>query len=807
MATTAPARATPPPSRRSSHSTSTSPPTTTVTRSASSARSALATARATGSSLNSGVSRRASVKGTSGSLGSTPESREVLSASLKHETEKKEQLLVQLQNKDQTIVGLTGENDNLMSSLNAAESRLNELYADQARTEEEMAARIEVADKLRAQVRELEKEKRDIQRRYNEQTSTFEAERQAFYDNEQHLKSRIQSLTQTRKQQEPIRTVDSEPESLVEETEIPSEPPEPTPAQTQDLDDPDSEPAEMTSLRLELSTLSTSYASLQSTLVLLQTQLVDLKRVNNQLQEENESYMILLREKTLSGQFDLMKQVGGAPSTTSGFDEEDDDVDGDDNDVGSLRSTGRNTLDRVDEEAGEDGQDLLGDSIDRRSTDSPRRPHGRHGRRNGSVSHSPSRAPRGESLADLPITGPGLDLAAELGRAENKDILSGDSIDDRSVLNGKGRRKKGSTEQRKVSSSESHDQLSSSNDIEALRHEVKSLKDANKALSLYASKIIDRIIAQEGFEHVLAVDYEKPPPTPTATTAGALKAPPVTSSSSAPAKSSKPRPQSAIFGRATSNPVPATPSEQSATAISPPNPSSSASTKTQRRSMSFDWKSFSMFGGGEKKPENLRPLTLKPGAAPVTGARKLETYEDEEDRRERERLHATMKLMGIDKPMPSPISPAAGSPAAVPMQKSYSSPATPPVTATPGGRFSIFRSRSTTGHSDTSSVNSAPSMQSHAPYGLGISGNGPAELTQEALEQAEAENTLAALDAHERSLSEEIAKGGAGGFTELSPRLSLGDEWRSRRSRKSGGGSGSTVWSAGMSRSGDDPDA
>ena len=32
---------------------------------------------------------------------------------------------------------------------------------------------------------------------------------------------------------------------------------------------------------------------------------------------------------------------------------------------------------------------------------------------------------RGESLADLPVAGPGLDLAAELGRAENKDILEG----------------------------------------------------------------------------------------------------------------------------------------------------------------------------------------------------------------------------------------------------------------------------------------------------------------------------------------------------------------------------------------------
>jgi len=61
-------------------------------RSASSARSALATARATAPSLSAGVTRRGSVKSSSGSLGSVQESREALSASLKQETEKKEQV-------------------------------------------------------------------------------------------------------------------------------------------------------------------------------------------------------------------------------------------------------------------------------------------------------------------------------------------------------------------------------------------------------------------------------------------------------------------------------------------------------------------------------------------------------------------------------------------------------------------------------------------------------------------------------------------------------------------------------------------
>lgn len=173
-------RATPPSSRRSSILTS--PPTTT--RTAPSARATRPAAAA------AAASRRTSIKGPpSSSLGPTPESLQVPSPALKHETDQIEQacarvdrsfpplltfsqLWVQLQNKDQTITTLTNENDNLVSSLSTAEARLNDLYADQARMEEEMAARIEVAEKLRTQVRELEKEKRDLQRRYNEQVPT-----------------------------------------------------------------------------------------------------------------------------------------------------------------------------------------------------------------------------------------------------------------------------------------------------------------------------------------------------------------------------------------------------------------------------------------------------------------------------------------------------------------------------------------------------------------------------------------------------------------------------------------------------------
>ena len=559
----------------------------------------------------------------------------------------------------------------------------------------------------------------------------------------------------------------------------------------------------MTSLKLELSTLSTSYSSLQNTLVLLQNQLVDLKRVNHELQEENESYMILLREKTLSGQFDVGKQVG-AGSSTDDEDEEDLDVDAG-GDVKSMSSIARSTLDPVEEEVmnGSLGDELAHSDSDAHDADSQSIPSSnarhtsKHGRKRGS-STSETGSVRGESLAGLPLTGPGLDLAAELGRAENKDILDGTSIEehDRSILTGKGKKNKKSAREVSGGFNVSH------NDLDALKTEVKALKDANKALSLYASKIIDRIISQEGFEHVLAVDFDNP-------TTPVSKGPTPITSLPSPAKVPKPRPQSAIFGgRSTSGsmPAPLKVAEKLTTFTSPPsspNPSANANkttTKASRRSLSLDWKSFSIFSNPKPDNPSLRPLTLKPGAAQVTGmtsARKLDTQEDEDDRRERERLQATMKLMGIENPSvtaPTPTNATPHAPAS--LERSDSTSSTSPAPAR--SRWSFFGGSGPAANPETSSLHSTSSIQNSSGPSMG-SEDRLSGLTQEALEHVEAENSIAALDAHEKVLSAEIARGASSGFTEIARRSS--ERRKNRRSRMSGGDSasgGSTVWSAGI---------
>ena len=159
-----------------------------------------------------------------------------------------------------------------------------------------------------------------------------------------------------------------------------------------------------------------------------------------------------------------------------------------------------------------------------------------------------------------------------------------------------------------------------------------------------------------------------------------------------------------------------------------------------------------------------------------------------------------MKLMGIEKP---PTTPTLGSPMiksiSTPVQ-STATPELPNVTTTSStpvsttSRFSFFRRNSLVApNSETSSLNSSIQGSPRPP----ASGLNTPNLTQEVLEQAEAESKLAALDAHERQLSAEIAKGGGGGFTEISRRSS--DKRSSRRS-----GSGGTVWSAGMSKESDE---
>lgn len=186
----------------------------------------------------------------------------------------------------------------------------------------------------------------------------------------------------------------------------------------------------------------------------------------------------------------------------------------------------------------------------------------------------------------------------------------------------------------------------------AMRNEIRHLREANKALTLYVSKIVDRVCSQEGFEKVLAVDY-KQPPNPIVPTTLSPSLPPPPSDLPPPRQ----RPSSTYFHRGSATSSNGTREPPSTT--SPPLPPPSTSSDRRRKTMSLGWDSVSWLGSAfaapvspalPAQPAGFKPLMLGTTAVPESAGRKLETEEDEEDRRERERLRAEMALLGISEP-------------------------------------------------------------------------------------------------------------------------------------------------------------
>ncbi|KAG8739288.1 hypothetical protein FRC10_005816 [Ceratobasidium sp. 414] len=773
-------------SRSSIHESSMSPPLSASSAQGTARASPLArgaTARAAvppppsrGGSAN-GIKRGSPVPDRSAS----PAMSEALEGALRREVEEKEELMARLLSRDETIAELQGQIVEMQATMGLGEGQLAELYADQerweterAKLEDDIAKKNNVIDKLRIQLREIEKEGRDSTRRLTEQAAQFESERQAFYDNTAHLKSRIQSLTDAQKDwKQSQREASPEPDAeqgLEQDSEQPQER-KVKPRASLGRPEPD-EPPEMMALRLELSTLGTSHGSLGQTVKMLQSQLAEMERVNGELQEENEAFTTLLREKTLSGQIDIMRH---GPD--------------DHNDEEEQESTTGGLESELAESERQASVSPVGSRRVVSHTHSLRRPVSPA--RSGKSARSARRV-AAETLADLPVAGPGLDLAAELGRAENWD--GGVDVNEEE----KEKEKEKEQEEAKVKASNA--------ELEALRAEVKQLKDANKALSLYASKIIDRIISQEGFEHVLAVDYNGPAATPAKpkpqpkpvekketpkSRPGSFLARAASlsiSSAAPPPVAAGPAPPRALLRIATEAAPPAVDKAEPSTPMS----------KRERRGLSVDWGRFNPFSRGSTEPQTpvvdpkvagLKPLNLRadagrssvPASPIIQGGRKLDNEEDEEDRIERERMDAHMKLMGVDR-RDSVHTPGA----MVPISRGASSGADTPGSRTSGGVRPVSVRQGSTG----SGVR-FPTEELRAEH---------LELEDEAHVVAAAENHIAALDRREKVLSAELAKGRGGGFTEPPER-------GTRVRRRSGGSAASTLFSAGrMSRGGSEAD-
>ncbi|GAA5866489.1 hypothetical protein JCM3774_004700 [Rhodotorula dairenensis] len=505
--------------------------------------------------------------------------------------------------------------------LKAAKQRIDDLLNEQARTEGELSGRIEVLDKLRANVRELEREKKEATRRYREQAETHEAERQAWHDQEQHLKLRIADLTTSPKKRQRHRTHqadeadDSEPGHgalpdhalLAPETALvpinASNRGSSSSASSSTGTDRAAPTAEELSLASQLASLSTAHESLTSSYRALQNEMCDLKRVYQDLQDENESYEILLGERTLSGEVrdsHIFRSSAAWNSSAGG--------------ASRGMASGLSPLDEHDHEdeaEDEDGQPSLS----------------------------------AEDHSAVPDVDKANGSEDELRPGEEGRHCGGRAHDD-------------DQEEHLLSGSEPARGI-----VEELRQEVRALKDANKALTLYVSKIVDRVCQQEGFEKVLAVDYR---PAAVAPVHEPLPVP-STSSSSSSGPASLATAGNGETDRALA--PPATPTAASPSfATEAPQKTPASALASPRRAGSLLESVSSVFNFGRSQSSSpspvqgqagggMKPLVLAGSVCKLDRDLDLEN-EDEEDRRERARIHAEMVQLGFDPPPASRLAAA-----------------------------------------------------------------------------------------------------------------------------------------------------
>lgn len=178
---------------------------------------------------------------------------------------------------------------------------------------------------------------------------------------------------------------------------------------------------------------------------------------------------------------------------------------------------------------------------------------------------------------------------------------------------------------------------------------MKSLKEANKALTLYVSKIVDRVCSQEGFEKVLAVDYKL---TPKPLGSGALLVTPSASDlRNLPTDHLSTKNLDPVKKDNSPTPPPTT---------KPPSTAANRELRNSRRPMSIDWQSATSFFSSALSRSSsststaplsppLQPAGFKPMLLDVSSSlsRRVSADEDEDDIKERERLKAELALHGI----------------------------------------------------------------------------------------------------------------------------------------------------------------
>ncbi|CDU25780.1 uncharacterized protein SPSC_05951 [Sporisorium scitamineum] len=592
----------------------------------------------------------------------------------------------------------------LQSLVKQREERIDEIMADQERIEGEVYSTMQIIERLRKQLADTERSRNDAEKRYHDQTATMDKERQYYQDTEALLKSQkatqamayeklLSGHNELLREHERItnRLASIKASGGNNDAESPLEPSRDlasdqalksgdAPTQQGTNDDPQrsnvhdgaaprrartgapkattfAEERDMTALLDELSTLQKSHSSLSETMVTLQTELKDVRAENASLRDQNETFMDILQEKTFSGallnESAMLRGIRRASlgrlraqdglddpyddqytteADSLGIDEDDDDDDdNDDDDRTGSTSISSGTIPEEDED---DVDDV---------PDTPKAPPERV---------KSSRRKRAGSSAIIPAT----NLASELEGNASGPFLAA-SPNDKSSRETRATQRIGAV----------------SDSFDELQQEVRELREANQALTLYITKIIDRIIAREGYENILAVETRGTVrgPRHKASRAKLGQSPnqkkPASSDNPAGSRNASNASNASIKSASSTGgglfSFGATSGESRPTA--PPK---------SKRTSSIDWRNLPFLGGGSSSSQaseagsNLRPLTLQSDNLLIPSregsARKVRTseeIEDEHDVAERERIRQELLMRGIQPPkhqlVQSPTSP------------------------------------------------------------------------------------------------------------------------------------------------------
>ncbi|EST07019.1 hypothetical protein PSEUBRA_003467 [Kalmanozyma brasiliensis GHG001] len=714
----------------------------------------------------------------------------------------------------QELAQAEAQTQSLQTLVKQREERIDEIMADQERMEGEVYSTMQIIERLRKQLSDSERSRSDAEKRYLDQTATMDKERQYYQDTEALLKSqkatqataydkllsghnellreheRVTNRLASIKASAGMPDVDSPlnaPRDLASDSTATSD--SIAPEDVADADQQNSngdgeatatsqrarieattntvsfaEERDVVALTEELATLQKSHSSLSETMFTLQAELRDVRAENVTLRDQNETFMDILQEKTFSGALlNESAMLRGIRRASLG---------------GRLRA--RDGLDDPYDDEYTTESDSLSIDVDEDDDDD----------RTGGTSVPSGTIPEEdeEDLDDVPDTPkapPKQATSSRRRRADSITVVSTTNL--ASELEGtSGTTAPVSVEDIATREKRSNHRIGTVSDsVEELQQEVRELREANQALTLYISKIIDRIISREGYEHVLAIESRGTARGPRHKSSRANLSLGPTPKKAASNIEDDPGSRNVSNASNTSNA-----SNGSATSFgsslfgfgaASSGPPPTTAPKKSKRTSSIDWRNLPFLGGGssstDKAPEanaNLRPLALQPDnlliPARDNSARKVRTseeIEDEHDVAERERIRQELLTRGIQPPkhqlVQSPTSPPSNRP-----------PSLSPAAGT--GGFAAFFSRVVGGASASTLSPTGSDFQSQAS-------STPVRSADSGLERA-ISSTPAALRDAERTRALQLSAGSGSSLTKLSGGPGIASRARQQRAER-----------------------